>query len=132
MGLYQVGHASLDETLAQLPLVNAQISRQMARIRRLVGDIEEDLSSADHSGSMDIDADSKSEDDTDTEPTTALQDIYIHFKDSIDILNRMSITISQRANAARSMERTGTENQIVEGTDLRQARVSTLFAWPPL
>ncbi|KAL3496672.1 hypothetical protein BJX62DRAFT_232339 [Aspergillus germanicus] len=122
MGLYQAGHTSLNETLAQLPLVNAQISRQMARIRRLVGDIEEDLSCADHSGSMDINADSESENDTDTKPTTTLQDIYIHFKDSNDILNWMSNTISQRANAARSMARTGSANRIVEGADLRQAR----------
>jgi hypothetical protein len=125
IGLYQAGHVSLDERLSQLSLVKTQISRQMARIRRLVRDIEEELSGPDQSGSMDTDTDSELEDDKDAKPTTTLQDIYAHLKDSIDALNRMSsIEFSRREIAAQSLRNTRTAQQTVEGVNLRQEKVS--------
>ncbi|KAJ0422340.1 hypothetical protein BJY00DRAFT_311398 [Aspergillus carlsbadensis] len=90
---------SLDEVLSKLPLVKRQISRELARIRRLVRDIEEELSDRDDGGTMDPEIYSDSESDDDKE-TTVLQDIYLHLKDSIDGLNRMSIIISQRRSPA--------------------------------
>ncbi|KAL2822860.1 hypothetical protein BJX63DRAFT_219 [Aspergillus granulosus] len=114
MDLYQTRHTPLGERLLEVPLVKRQISRQMSRIRRLVRDIEEELSNAGNSGLTDMDIDGESEDDKEEEPTTTLQDIFIHLKDSIDGLNRMSRIVSQRANtASESMEDPGT----VQGDD---------------
>jgi hypothetical protein len=126
IGLYKAGHTSLDERLSQIPPVKSQISRQMTRIRRLVRDIEEELSYPDQSGSMDTDTDGELEDDKVTKPTTTLQDIYTNLKDSIDVLNRMSnIEISRREIAAASLRNSRTAQQTVEGANLQQEKVST-------
>ncbi|KAL4736724.1 hypothetical protein BDV11DRAFT_172653 [Aspergillus similis] len=115
IGIYQTqgGHASLDGLLNKFPTVRSQVIRQLTRIQRLLGDLEDELRIT---GRNDSDNDSEVEEEQEDEDydgdeqeeqrgqeerhssKTAIQDIYMHLQDSMNGLNRMSIILAQRAN----------------------------------
>ncbi|KAL3433028.1 hypothetical protein BDV09DRAFT_197223 [Aspergillus tetrazonus] len=98
VGVYQTrgGHASLDGLLNEFPTVRSQVLRQLTRIQRLLGDLEDELRNT----GKDSDNNSEVEEEQEEKHSsrTAIQDIYMHFQDSINGLNRMSIIISQRTS----------------------------------
>lgn len=111
VGVYQTrgGHASLDGLLNEFPTVRSQVLRQLTRIQRLLGDLEDELrkTGKDSDNNSEVEEEQEDEDyeqekqlgqEEKHSSRTAIQDIYMHFQDSINGLNRMSIIISQRTS----------------------------------
>ncbi|KAL4763356.1 uncharacterized protein BDW70DRAFT_157790 [Aspergillus foveolatus] len=111
VGVYQTrsGHASLDGLLNEFPTVKSQVLRQLTRIQRLLGDLEDELRNTGKDSDHNSEVEEEQEDeDYEQEKQlgqnekqssrTAIQDIYMHFQDSINGLNRMSVIISQRTS----------------------------------
>ncbi|KAL2842767.1 hypothetical protein BJY01DRAFT_248922 [Aspergillus pseudoustus] len=128
IGLYKARKPSPDEVLSELPLVKSQITRELARIRRLIRDIEEEVLTYEYGDSTATESytDSESDDDEEEESITVFQDIYCHLKDSIDGLNRMSTIVSQRARSAtEGLKSAGTEKK-VSGVDVPVGETTNL------
>ncbi|KAL4809467.1 hypothetical protein BDV18DRAFT_132133 [Aspergillus unguis] len=116
----------LEEHLSRYPFIKKQVLRQLARVERLMRDLEDRVySQYEDESESSLNVESETEPIEEGQPETAIQDIFMNLADSISGLNRMSTIFAQRTNMTREQ---GIENTV--NVEEEQPTPSRTETWP--